>query len=106
METEEKDKIVLTEFSYDVENNLKTMIVHVSWIFRPEKTASPEWRKLQYRLQGNHFDSSNFVLNSECWDRAGFLILFARAIRKQAYPKAACICECEMQVLSSQKQIT
>ena len=30
METEEKDKIVLTEFSYDVENNLKTMIVHVS----------------------------------------------------------------------------
>ena len=30
METEEKDKIVLTEFSYDVENNLKTMSVHVS----------------------------------------------------------------------------
>lgn len=30
----------------------------------------------------------------------------ARDIRKQAYPKAACICECEMQVLSSQKQIT
>ena len=30
METEEKDKIVLTEFSYDVENNLKTMIVQVS----------------------------------------------------------------------------
>jgi hypothetical protein len=30
METEEKDKFVLTEFSYDVENNLKTMIVHVS----------------------------------------------------------------------------
>ena len=30
METEEKDKIVLTEFSYDVENNLKTMTVHVS----------------------------------------------------------------------------
>ena len=30
METEEQDKIVLTEFSYDVENNLKTMIVHVS----------------------------------------------------------------------------
>ena len=32
--------------------------------------------------------------------------MFARAIRKQAYSKAACICECEMQVLSSQKQIT
>lgn len=30
METEEKDKFVLTEFSYDVENNLKTMSVHVS----------------------------------------------------------------------------
>lgn len=30
METEEKDKFVLTEFSYDVENNLKTMTVHVS----------------------------------------------------------------------------
>ena len=46
------------------------------------------------------------MLNSECWERAGFLILFARAIRKQAYSKATCICECEMQVLSSQKQIT
>ena len=30
METEEKDKFVLTDFSYDVENNLKTMTVHVS----------------------------------------------------------------------------
>mgnify|MGYP006359481353 FL=1 len=30
METEEKDKFVLTDFSYDVENNLKTMSVHVS----------------------------------------------------------------------------
>ena len=30
METEEKDKFVLTEFSYDVEHNLKTMTVHVS----------------------------------------------------------------------------
>lgn len=30
METEEKDKFVLTEFSYDVENNLKIMTVHVS----------------------------------------------------------------------------
>ena len=30
METEEKDKFVLTEFSYDVENNLKTMTIHVS----------------------------------------------------------------------------
>ena len=30
METEEKDKFVLTEFSYDVENNLKTMSVYVS----------------------------------------------------------------------------
>lgn len=30
METEEIDKFVLTEFSYDVENNLKTMTVHVS----------------------------------------------------------------------------
>lgn len=30
METEEKDKFVLTEFSYDIENNLKTMTVHVS----------------------------------------------------------------------------
>lgn len=30
IETEEKDKFVLTDFSYDVENNLKTMTVHVS----------------------------------------------------------------------------
>ena len=30
MEAEEKDKFVLTDFSYDVENNLKTMSVHVS----------------------------------------------------------------------------
>lgn len=30
METEEIDKFVLTDFSYDVENNLKTMTVHVS----------------------------------------------------------------------------
>lgn len=42
------------------------------------------------------------MLNSEYWDRVGFISLFARATHKQAHPKAVCICECEMQVFESE----